>query len=121
MDATAECTHCRVLMTSWAAPGSSVRYWQCPFCGHTHSSPYGEVFRRGAGARLVPRSPEPEPAPARLPAARPVDREWALLKARARRWFERLEADERPATGRAPAPVPCRPALAAVRSRAGRA
>ncbi len=52
MDAV-ECTHCRVTMTTWSAPGSRIRYYQCPFCARTHSSLYDEVFARGAGARRV--------------------------------------------------------------------
>lgn len=98
MEAGIECTHCRVLMTTWAAPGSTVRYWQCPFCGHTHSSAYGEVFRSGAGARWVNRGAAGPSAP--RPAANP---DWAVLKARALRWFARLEAEGRPAAPRAPA------------------
>lgn len=118
MDALAECTHCRVIMTTWAAPGSPVRYWQCPFCGRTHSSAYGEVFRSGAGARLVP--PRPAAGAAAQPAApRPTGAvgDLALLKARAVRWFERLEAEGRPS------PAPARPRYepAAARARlAGR-
>jgi hypothetical protein len=86
MEACVECTHCRVLMTGWSAPGSPVRYWQCPFCGRTHSSLYAEVFRRAAGARAAswfarleregqaaPAAPgrvryQPAPAGARLPS-----------------------------------------------------
>ncbi len=91
MDLSVECTHCRVLMTSWSAPGSPVRYYQCPFCGHTHSLAYAEVFRRRAGARLVGR----EPAPARPPAPSADELRWRLLKSRAVRWFARLEDEER--------------------------
>lgn len=95
MDACVECTHCRVVMTSWSAPGSPIRYYQCPFCQRTHSSLYGEVFRRRAGARLL----EPQ-APARTTAAgvpmpSPDDLRWARVKATAARWFARVEADER--------------------------
>jgi hypothetical protein len=97
MEACVECTHCRVLMTSWAAPGSPVRYWQCPFCRRTHSSAYGEVFRPGGVARLISGTGA-GPAAARPPPARtgPAAAEWAALKARALRWFERLDAEGRP-------------------------
>src|SRR5512143_2462298 len=108
MDAI-ECTHCRVLMTSWRAPGSTVRYWRCPLCAHTHSSLYGEVFRRGAGARVVTARPDradgPRSLPAPGPAADPADVRWALLRARANRWFARLAAEERLVGPRAPARV----------------
>lgn len=113
MEARIECTHCRVLMTSWAAPGSPVRYWQCPFCGHTHSSAYGEVFRSGAGARVVARRAA-APGPARAAA----DPDWALLKARAVRWFARLEAEGRPAPARAGSRALYRPAAASAATRA---
>jgi len=93
MDGAVECTHCRVVMTSWSAPGSPVRYWQCPFCGRTHSSLYGEVFRRRAGARKVGALP-PARTPATLPAASADDVRWAGVRASAARWFARLEADE---------------------------
>jgi len=104
MDERAECTHCRVLMTTWTAPGGTVRYWRCPLCSHTHSSAYGEVFRSGAGARLV--APQPASlAPPRLPQASADDIRWAALRARASRWFARLESEERLAPARAPARV----------------
>jgi len=91
MDRDVECTHCHVVMTSWSAPGSPVRYYQCPFCTRTHSSPYGEVFRRGAGARvLAARS-----APGGIPTATADDVRWAGIKASAARWFARLDAEER--------------------------
>jgi hypothetical protein len=86
-----ECTHCRVLMTSWSAPGSPVRYWQCPFCSRTFSSLYGEVFDRAAGARRVDL---PAAAPAGAPQASRRDIEWAQLRSRAARWFQRLEREE---------------------------
>lgn len=89
----AECTHCHVLMTSWCAPGSPVRYWQCPFCSRNHSSLYSEVFARGAGARRV--DPAPGPAgPAGAPQATPEEIRWAQLKARAAKWFARLEQEQ---------------------------
>ncbi len=94
MDALAECTHCRVVMTSWSAPGSPIRYYQCPFCQRTHSSLYGEVFRRRAGARLVETARPRSPA-AGIPMATEEDVRWARVKATAARWFARLEADER--------------------------
>lgn len=125
MDDCIECTHCRVLMTGWSAPGSSIHYWQCPFCARTHSSAYGEVFRTGAGARRVAPSPGEPGLPARLPQASSAEMSWTLLKARANRWFARLEAEERPAPParparvryepRAPAPAPAAPATALVR------
>ncbi len=103
MDAAVECTHCGVTMTSWSAPGSPIRYWQCPFCSRTHSSLYGEVFRRRAGVRVVG-APVRTADPAQLPMATPEDIRWAEVKLRAARWFARLEAEERPA----PRPPPRR-------------
>jgi hypothetical protein len=98
-----ECTHCHVLMTSWCAAGSTVRYWQCPFCSRTHSSLYSEVFERRAGARRV----EPvAAAPAGLPQATPEEIRWTRLKARAARWFARLEQEQLPAPPAANAPAP---------------
>ncbi len=101
MPVDVECTHCGVVMTSWLAPGSQVRYYQCPFCARTHSSLYGEVFRHGAGARLV----GARAAAGGIPTASPEDVRWAGIKATAARWFARLDAEERP-TG---APAPARP------------
>ncbi|HUK66423.1 MAG TPA: hypothetical protein VLV17_06305 [Anaeromyxobacteraceae bacterium] len=92
-----ECTHCHVLMTSWSAPGSKVRYWQCPFCSRTHSSLYSEVFERGAGARRVDPASMASPASGGLPQATAEEIRWARLKARAARWFARLEMEEVPA------------------------
>jgi hypothetical protein len=118
MDA-AECTHCQVTMTSWSAPGSRIRYYQCPFCARTHSSLYGEVFARGAGARLVA-SPPREGVPDEVPQASPDDIRWAGVKQRAARWFARLEAEEHRALGAAraapvaQAPVRAAPATVAV-------
>jgi hypothetical protein len=94
MERAVECTHCRVVMTSWSAPGSTIRYYQCPFCARTHSSAYGEVFRRGAGARLVD-APAAGSSPEQIPMASAEDIRWARVKASASRWFARLEADER--------------------------
>jgi hypothetical protein len=101
MAPAAECTHCRVTMTSWSAPGSPIRYYQCPFCARTHSSLYGEVFRHGAGARLVEAAPCPAP-PAGPPLASAEEIQWAGVRARAARWFARLDQDQR--RGAAPAP-----------------
>ena len=116
------CTHCQVAMTSWAAPGSPIRYYQCPFCARTHASCYGEVFRKGAGARRA------IPAAASRPASPPETRcprrasseiRWAGVKARAARWFARLEAEEagqhagRPAAA-PPRQVPARASAVAV-------
>jgi hypothetical protein len=88
-----ECTHCHVLMTSWSAAGSPVRYWQCPFCGRTHSSLYSEVFQRGAGARRVEPAANAA-APQGAPQASPEDIQWGRLKARAALWFARLEQEQ---------------------------
>ena len=88
-----ECTHCHVLMTSWSAAGSPVRYWQCPFCGRTHSSLYSEVFERGAGARRVEPVVNAAP-PAGAPQASPEEIQWGRLKARAAVWFARLEQEQ---------------------------
>jgi len=88
-----ECTHCRVVMTSWSAPGSPIRYFQCPFCQRTHSSLYGEVFRRRAGARVV-ETPVRASAPQAIPMATPEEMHWARVKQTASRWFARLEADQ---------------------------
>jgi hypothetical protein len=101
MDACVECIHCRVVMTSWSAPGSPIRYYQCPFCQRTHSSLYGEVFKRRAGARLVDARPD---AAGGIPMASQDDVRWAHVKAKAARWFARLEADEQRCAERAPAP-----------------
>ncbi len=114
MDAAVECTHCRVVMTSWSAPGSPIRYYQCPFCARTYSSLYGEVFRRRAGARIVDGPVRAAPA-AEIPNARPEDVQWARVKQTAARWFARLDAEERklaPAPRRAPL-APRRRAVAA--------
>jgi len=92
MDFPVECTHCRVLMTSWSAPGSPVRYYQCPFCARTFSSAYGEVFRRHAGARRVEKAAAPPASPVPLPT--PEELRWRDLKRTADRWFQRLEAEE---------------------------
>jgi hypothetical protein len=95
-------------MTSWSVPGSTVRYWQCPFCSRTHSSQYGEVFSRGAGARRV--DPGGAQAAAGVPQASADDIRWARLKARAARWFARLEQEQAVVAPRAPAPLAPRPA-----------
>lgn len=123
MDDCVECTQCRVLMTSWAAPGGAVRYWQCPFCRRTCSSAYGEAFKAGVVRRVARARPPAPGLPARLPQASAADASWALLKARAQRWFARLEAEELPAAPRraarvryepppVPAPALCRPGQA---------
>jgi hypothetical protein len=109
MEASIECTHCGVVMTSWSAPGSPIRYYQCPFCTRTHSSLYGEVFRRRAGARVVD-APVRAARPTEIPMASQEEVRWARVKTTAARWFARLEADERRcATG----PRPVRAARAA--------
>jgi hypothetical protein len=94
MEASVECTHCGVVMTSWSAPGSTIRYFQCPFCARTHSSLYGEVFRRRAGVRIV-EAPARPARPTEIPMASQDDVRWARVKATAARWFARVEADER--------------------------
>src|SRR5512138_2401077 len=102
MDASVECTHCRVVMTSWSAAGSPIRYYQCPFCQRTHSSLYGEVFARRAGARVLDGKPLAPSASTGIPMASQEDVRWAGVKATAARWFARLEADGR--QREAPAP-----------------
>jgi hypothetical protein len=93
MDAV-ECTHCQVTMTSWSTAGSPVRYFQCPLCARTHSSQYDEVFRARAGARRVDALGS-QVAPSTLPMASLEDRRWATVRARASRWFTRLESEQR--------------------------
>jgi hypothetical protein len=93
MEAAVECTHCHVVMTSWSADGSPIRYYQCPFCQRTHSSLYGEVFRSRAGARVRP-TPAAPSTPSEIPTASAEDVQWASLKATASRWFERLASEE---------------------------
>jgi hypothetical protein len=119
MEAAVECTHCRVVMTSWSAPGSPIRYWQCPFCSRTHSSLYGEVFRRRAGARLLEGPAQAgertAPSPASIPMASAEEIRWARVKTSAARWFARLEAEERPAPTPAPIKLRVRAALEAAR------
>ena len=98
MATAVECTHCKVIMTSWSAPGSPVRYYQCPFCARTFCSAYGEVFRSRAGARLVERTAPTGESPAvsqAIPMASADEIRWAGVKARAARWFKRLEREER--------------------------
>jgi hypothetical protein len=94
METAVECTHCRVVMTSWSVPESPIRYYQCPFCQRTHSSHYGEVFRSRAGARVLGSAPRSSPNN-EIPMARPEDVRWASIKTAANRWYARLEADER--------------------------
>ena len=93
MEPAIECIHCRVVMTSWSAPGSPIRYYQCPFCARTHSSLYGEVFRRRAGARVVD-APARAARPSEIPMASQEDMRWARVKSVAARWFARVDADE---------------------------
>lgn len=95
MDRSVECTSCNVLMTSWSAAGSPVRYYRCPTCSRTFCSAYGEVFERGAGARVVERAEPAAPEPAAVPLASAEEQSWRELKGRANRWFERLEAEQR--------------------------
>jgi ribosomal protein L24E len=111
MEQAVECTHCGVVMTSWSAPASPIRYFQCPFCQRTLSSNYGEVFRSRAGARVVTSSAKSAP-PSAIPTARPEDVRWATIRSAANRWYARLEADERRnadlarQTVRPPRPIP---------------
>jgi hypothetical protein len=108
MDAV-ECTQCQVTMTSWSSAGSPVRYYQCPLCSRTLSSQYDEVFRARAGARRVEALFQQAP-PSTLPMASLEDRRWATVRARATRWFSRLEAEQRlVARALPPAPPPQRP------------
>ena len=103
-ETSVECTHCHVVMTSWSAPGSPIRYYQCPFCQRTHSSLYGEVFRCRAGARLVD-APARASTPQAIPMATPEEMHWARVKQTASRWFARLEADERRCAGSGDRPL----------------
>ena len=103
-----ECMHCQVTMTSWATAGSTVRYFQCPLCARTYSSLYDEVFRARAGARRVD-VPMHQAAPGHLPMASPEDQRWATVRARASRWFSRLETEQRLVARALP---PARPAQA---------
>jgi hypothetical protein len=89
-----ECTHCQVTMTSWATAGSPVHYFQCPLCARTYCSQYEEVFRARAGAARTG-VPSQQAAPATLPMASLEVQRWATVRARAARWFDRVEADER--------------------------
>jgi hypothetical protein len=89
-----ECTHCQVTMTSWSTAGSPVHYFQCPLCARTYCSQYDEVFRARAGARRTG-VPSHQATPATLPMASPEDQRWATVRARATRWFSRLETDQR--------------------------
>jgi hypothetical protein len=89
-------------MTSWSAPGSPIRYYQCPFCARTHSSLYGEVFRRRAGARMI-EAPVRPADPARLPMPSEEEARWATVRLHAARWFERLRSVERPLPRASPA------------------
>jgi hypothetical protein len=104
MDAV-ECTHCQVTMTSWSTAGSPVRYFQCPLCARTHSSQYDEVFRARAGARRVDALGS-QAAPSTLPMASLEDRRWATVRARASRWFTRLESEQRLVDRALPPPPP---------------
>jgi len=88
-----ECTHCQVTMTSWATAGSPVHYFQCPLCARTYCSQYDEVFRARAGARRTGVASQ-QATPSTLPMATPEAQRWASVRARATRWFDRLEADE---------------------------
>jgi hypothetical protein len=105
MDAVV-CTHCQVTMTSWAAPGSTIRYYQCPFCARIHASCYGETLQRAGAARTTG-----APArPATLPQPSGEEIQWASVKARAARWFARLEAEELHAAARLARALPPRQA-----------
>jgi hypothetical protein len=128
MEAAIECTHCKVVMTSWSAPGSQIRYYQCPFCARTHSSLYREVFRRRAGARVLDPTSRPQPSRAAgIPMASQEDIRWANVKQTAARWFARLEAEQRrngpaaPRPAHAPARAPARALRAAATATAVKA
>ena len=129
MDAAVECTHCKVVMTSWSAKGSPIRYYQCPFCQRTHSSLYGEVFARRAGARVID-GPAIAGTPEQIPMASAEDVRWANVKATAARWFARVDAEARVAPREAPVtrvpgpaklahakPTPAKPAVVAAAAR----
>ena len=122
METAVECTHCKVVMTSWTPAGSPIRYFQCPFCQRMHSSYYGEVFRRRAGARVVRAAAnDPEggpPSSSQIPMASPDDVRWAHVKASAASWFARLDAEQTP--GSVPAPRTTRVPAAARASTAAR-
>ena len=106
-----KCTHCQVTMTSWSVPGSPIRYYQCPFCARIHASCYGEAFQRGGGARVVPaQARQAAPTPSALPQATGEEIQWAGVKARAARWFARLEAEELHAAARLARALPPRQA-----------
>lgn len=119
-----ECTHCQVTMTSWSTAGSRVSYFQCPLCTRTYCSQYDEVFRARAGARRIG-VPVQQAAPTTLPMASLEVQRWATVRARAARWFDRVEADERlvaralpqarPPQRLEPRPAPSARALAAAR------
>ena len=106
MDPAAICPHCQVEMTSWSAPGSPIRYYQCPFCARTHASCYREAFARGAGARLAAATAPLAASPASPAVAREEAARWATVRARAARWFARLEAEEQRATSEPRHPQP---------------
>jgi hypothetical protein len=108
MDAVV-CTHCQVTMTSWAAPGSPIRYYQCPFCARIHASCYGDTIQRGGAARVVGAQVRPA-QPGALPQATDEEIRWAGVKARAARWFARLEAEELHAAARLARPPARQPA-----------
>ena len=118
-----ECTHCQVAMTTWSAAGSLVRYFQCPLCSRTHSSHYDEVFRARAGARRAG-VPFQQAAPSTLPMAGLEDRRWATVRARASRWFSRLETEQRLVVRAPPTEAPAqrlgRPGLAGIAAAAAR-
>ena len=119
-----ECTHCQVTMTSWATAGSPVHYFQCPLCARTYCSQYDEVFRARAGARRTG-VPSQQAAPATLPMASPEAQRWATVRARASRWFNRLEADAKVVAWALPPvrpvqPLEPRPARAALALAAAR-
>ena len=87
-----ECTHCHVVMATWTAPGSTVRYWQCHLCRRTFSSLYRDALWQPARPRAAP------PSPAGSAAAAPGTEEearWSQLKRRAASWFERLDREAR--------------------------
>ncbi|HTP50899.1 MAG TPA: hypothetical protein VMK42_09385 [Anaeromyxobacteraceae bacterium] len=83
-------------MTSWSAPASQTRYYQCPFCGRTWCSAYGDLFKRGAGARLLDaRRGSGVGVRGAAAQASAEDAGWRELKGRADRWFARLAREER--------------------------
>jgi len=97
MGISLECAPCGVVMSSWSARGSPVRYWQCPSCSRILSSVYDEALRRCAVVRRGEGHGTKATDEDDVPRSR--------LQARAESWFARLEREERglPPVARRPA------------------